>query len=226
MELGSTFFKSSWIFFTYFFIRANIEDDWTFDEFYEAYERVYIPGSKTAVFYSQDIFNNVIASNLHRTEPPTLLKDHSEVESRSFAFKPFHFFFDVFDRKLQQYVEADLISYNSRKWNEENDPKGFQRHKKPFAVLSLEKLEAGFVVCVLPFAFSIFVFGVEWIVTLKDLAVFIIIFKNYFAAKKREQNKRGEILKVKFAALKAILETKMLEKEPLEELSKQNSNSS
>lgn len=58
--------------------------------------------------------------------------------------------FDISNQKLQQYIEADLINYNTRVWKEMNDSKKYAQYKEPFAVLTLVELEAGFVVCMLP----------------------------------------------------------------------------
>lgn len=98
--------------------------------------------------------------------------------------------FDVFDRKIQQYLEADLINYNNRFFLELKNPKKFEKFEEPFSVLTLEQLEAGFVVCLVPLLLSIFVFGFECLITLKDFIVFRIIFAKYFQIKDFEQTNR------------------------------------
>lgn len=92
-----------------------------------------------------------------------MLKQRYELESRSLLFGAYHFLFEIFDRKLQQYIEADLVNYNTRKWNEDSNPYNFEENKKPFAVLTLGELEAGFVICIAPLVLSVIVFGIEWL---------------------------------------------------------------
>lgn len=119
------------------------------------------------------------------------------LESYALLSPPTNFLFETFDRKLQQYIEADLINYNVRAWKEKLNFKRFQTFKEPFAVLTLAELEAGFVICVTPLVLSVFVFLAEWIPTLKNLIVFHIIFKKYFERKELEQKIRSEIIKAK-----------------------------
>lgn len=108
------------------------------------------------------------------------------LDCRALMFNTQHHFFEVFDRKLQQYIEAGLVRYNMRTYIERSDPKKFEKHEKPYAVLALGELEAGFVVCMLPLVLSILVFSIEWIPTLKDLIVALFIFKNFFDVKKTQ----------------------------------------
>lgn len=165
--------------------RGQIIDDWTYDELYSAFERTFIPGSKTAVFYTTAVYNLVIIKKLDRKEPPKLLKDHNKLDIRVYEFPPHHFLlYHVFNRKLQQYIEGDLVHYNTRWFFEDNNPKKFELFKEPFAVLTLGELEAGFVVCMTPLVVSILIFGFEWLPTLKDLMVCLFIFKTYFEVKK------------------------------------------
>lgn len=112
------------------------------------------------------------------------------LDSRVFEFPLHHFLFDAFDRKLQLYIEADLINYNNRKWDEMNNKEKDKKYKEPFAVLVFKELEAGFVVCSVPLALSILVFCLEWFITLKDLLVFLFVFKSYFDVKKLEQSEQ------------------------------------
>lgn len=148
-----------------------------------AFERAYTPGSKTAVFYHENIYRYVISQKLNRTDPPKLLSERYMLEAKALLFPNNHFLFNTFDRKLQQYVEADLINYNNRKWRRANNPRMFEKQKEPFAVLTLRDLEASFVVCLLPFCLSIFVFALEWLRTLIDLIVFLDILKKYYKIK-------------------------------------------
>lgn len=126
----------------------------------------------------------VIKAGLHRIEPPKLLRDRFSHLYRGLDFPPNHFLFENFDRKLQHYIEADLINYNTRSYYEEFFPEKFETFKEPFAVLTLGELEAGFVVCLVPLVLSVFVFFIEWLSIVKDLIVFSIIFEKFFELKK------------------------------------------
>lgn len=172
--------------------------------------RTYIPGSKTSVYYykSAMFFTYICKNILHKTEHPKLLKDRFSLSPRALVFPRNHFLFDIFERKLQQYIEADLANYNLRFWDEQGNPKRFEVYKESFAVLTLSDLEAGFVVCLVPLAFSIFVFAIEWMQTLKDFVVVLIIFRKFFDIKKLEQSKHSELIKLKFAKWQTVKQNK------------------
>lgn len=176
-----------------FFNRGNLLDNWTDVEFVAALDRLYTPGTKTGVLYASNYYFLFIRGILNRTDPPQQLKERYRLEGVSFEFPPSHFLFETFDRKFQQYIEADLINYNIRKYEEDNNYKAFKSYKEPFSVLTLGELEAGFVVCVVPLCLSIFVFCIEWMVTLKDLVLFMYIFEKYFVLKHLEQAKPNEM---------------------------------
>lgn len=145
-----------------------------------------MPGSKTAALYKKEINMLHIKEYLNRTNPPKLLEERFMVEMNAFIFQPFHFLFEVFDRKLQQYVEAGLVDYNLKEFHQKSDLKKFEVLEEPFAVLTLTELEAGFVVCITPLVLSVFVFSFEWLPTIKDFLVLWTIFKKYFSMKKME----------------------------------------
>lgn len=161
--------------------RANVNDHIK-AEFINAYKRVYTAGTKMAIFGYEDDFKR-FNKLLNRSQLPNFLPESFGLESRVFLFPAFHFLFEAFDRKLQQYIEADLINYNIRAWSENFLERSDDRNE-PFAVLKLKDLKAGFVVCLVPLVLSAFVFCIEWLVTIKNLMVFLIIFKKYFDFKK------------------------------------------
>lgn len=130
----------------------------------------------------------VIKYWMNRPDPPLLLEDRFILEAQALWFKPHHFMFDVLDRKLQQYTDGGLLKYNARDFEDEQNPKRFQELKKSFAVLTLGELEAGFVVCIVPFVLSVFVFIIEWMLTTKNLLIFLLMFKKYFEVAKLEQS--------------------------------------
>lgn len=152
-----------------------------------ALDQVYIVGSKVRVYYNEDMYYDVIRQLMNRTDKPQLTKDRFGLEKRALLLEPSNFFYEIFDRKLQQYIEADLINYNTKRWKNDNDPRKCEVDKEPFAVLTLAELEAGFVVSLVPLALSILVFGLEWMVFLKEPIFIRLIFKTLFRVKDHEQ---------------------------------------
>lgn len=129
-----------------------------------------------------------IVEKMMRNDPPNILKERFFLEAQAIHLELFHFFFETFDRKLQQFIEADLINFNIGNFFEVSNPKRFEEFKEPYDVLKLSELEAGFVVCTAPLFFSIFIFCIEWLPTLKDLVVTMFVFRKYFEAKKNHQS--------------------------------------
>lgn len=185
----------------FLFGRAKIVDRYTSREFYAKYAQTYIPGSKVAVHFKKNTKRSIFREILNKTGPPRLLKNRYMVEMKVLVFNRYHFLFDIFDRKLQQYIEADLINFNINVLYENINPKKFEIIKDSFKVLTLGELEAGFVVCMLPLVFSILVFLIEWVPTLKDFSVFLSIFEIYFVMKKMEQEKYSRLMKIKITNL-------------------------
>lgn len=184
------------------FIRGKVVDDWSKAQIDNAHDCLYSPGPKIGVFYSTEIYKNVVRNNLDRTRQPKLLATRYNLESFAFVFPQRYFLFETFDRKLQQYLEADLINFYLRPMRAQNNPKKYEKYAESFAVLTLMELEAGFVICIVPLALSLFVFVIEWISTLKNLAVCLFIFETYFAMKKIEEKKCIEFMKMKISAAK------------------------
>lgn len=162
-------------------------DDWTYPDLFNAFERSFQPGSKTSVFYNREMYL-VIRFVLNRTEPPRLIQNRFIFGCRGLLFPANHFLFEIFDRKLQQYVEADLISYNILQWNDEDNPEKHVVQMEPFAILTLCQLEAGFVICLASLLLSFLVFCIEWMMNMKDLMIFHFIFKSYFNLKYFQMN--------------------------------------
>lgn len=131
------------------------------------------------------MFNQFLRHRANKTVPPKVLKERFMIEARALKFERHHFLFETFDRKLQQYIEADLVAYSNRVLKEANNPKRYEKLRDSFAVLTFDELEAGFVVFLVPLVSSIFLFGYEWILTLKDALVFIIAFQKYIELKKK-----------------------------------------
>lgn len=118
---------------------------------------------------------------LNRIDPPGYLNDRFDLEPRALVFPPFHFLFDNFNRKLQQYVEADLINFNVRKFHSLLSPKKLGLlYVEPFAKLTLKELGAGFLVCTTPLTLCVLVFCLEWARVLLNLILIRYILAKYF----------------------------------------------
>lgn len=166
--------------------------------FVDDYKRAYVPGTKTTCFYTKGMYDDMVRKRLNRSDPPLLLKDPFMVEPYSFVMEPHVFMFDVLNRKLQQYIEADLQNYNAKEFDFILNRKRFEVYKETFAVLTLGELEAGFVVSLMPLILSIFAFAIEWLPALKNLIVFRHIFKTYFKVEELELSENSARVKIKF----------------------------
>lgn len=120
--------------------------------------------------------------------------------------------YEVFDRKLQQYIEADLVNNNLRAWREEDNVKRFEKYEEPFAVLTLGKLEAGFVACFVPLAMSLVVFSIEWMITLVNLLIPLLVFRAYFEVKNIEAKNEAEAMIIKLSAAQVLFREKYFKK--------------
>lgn len=104
-------------------------------------------------------------------------------------FRQRHFLFLIFDRKIQQLLEAHVIGYYIKIDNEECNVKFHETFVPSFKVLTFGELKAGFVVSVAPLIMGLVVFCSEWTVRLKDLLVVLSISKTFFKIKHIEQDR-------------------------------------
>lgn len=169
------------------------------------FNRLYTAGTKTGMFFYKNTMSFDLMDRVQKSVAPKLLENRYNLEHDVLLFPQRHFFFEVFDRKIQQLLEAHLIDHNLKNDNDEGNLKQFDKHEQPFKVLTLDELEAGFVISIAPLALSLVAFCLEWLVTIKDLFVFFITFKTYFRMKKHEQYQQTELNKIKMAAWKLIL---------------------
>lgn len=173
-----------------------------------ALNKTYSVGQKVGVVYTMGMYNSMVRQGLNKTKPPKLLPDRYAWGSTALLFARSHPMYEVFDRKLQQYIEADLINYCIREYHDDNNPKRLEEYEEPFAVLTLEELEAGFVVCMVPLVLSLFVFGIECILTLVNFVPVIFVFNSYFKVKRAMEKENIELMKFKAATAKTLLEKK------------------
>lgn len=175
------------VIFECFIHRGNIIDDWSYEQFYDAYERLFTPGTKTGVYFNRGIYAAILGGT-NRSEYPKRLPKRFRLDQRALFFPPHHLFYDAFDKKMQQLVESDLIEYHVRRCFEKINPKRYEKYKEPFKILTIGELEAGFVVSLVPLLLSLIVFCLEWLPTLKNLIVFSHAFNAYFRMKMSDRN--------------------------------------
>lgn len=94
-----------------------------------------------------------------------------------------------------------------------NNPKKFEGYLELFAVLTLEELEAGFVVSCAPLLLSLLVYCFEWIKCLIDLIICRLFFKKHFDLKHSEQKRHSALMKVKVAKWQAAIKKMQKERE-------------
>lgn len=145
----------------------------------EAYDQLFVAGSKVGMQVHHEVFAYYIINKQKKI--PKMLAGRFMLNMRVVGIAVNNKLLKTFDRKLQQLFEADLINYYMRDFEIVVDrAKTDNSPQEPFKVLTFEELEAGFVVCFVPLLFSIVVFMIEWIITLKNLLVFRSIFEAYF----------------------------------------------
>lgn len=182
------------------------------EEFNAAFDRLYSPGCKYGMWFFKNKPALTLIGSLNRSEAPKLLPERYMLEPLLLTFRLRNFMFEAFDEKILQLVEAHFISYYLKYDNRDSYLKKLQRHVKPFKVLTLDELEAGFVVSTSPLILCLLVFCIEWLITLKDLLVFLCIFGAYFEMRKKEQDKLIELKEFRIATLE-IMFKKNLAKE-------------
>lgn len=155
--------------------RANIIDDWKIEDLPDAYNRLFIPSSKTAMLVD---YNRIYAFKiiLNFTIPPKLLEERFSGSFFCVYGEVNNPFGQILATKLQKLMEAGLIDYNMRFWLNAINPKLWEVESGP-KILTLDELEAGFVVCMAPLVISAVVFCFEWLITVKNYVVFCFIFK-------------------------------------------------
>lgn len=170
-------------------IRGTVIEIWDPEQFSDAYKRTYTPGTKTAVVYKKEWFYSIV-NTVKETKPPKLLPERYMLELSVFQLTPHHFFLNILDRKLQQYIEADLINYNANVRDRLlNDQKKYEVRKESFAVLTFGELQAGFFVCLMPLLLSIIVFGLECFQIMRNLLMIFQLMK----IKHSEQSKLNRL---------------------------------
>lgn len=108
---------------------------------------------------------------------------------KGWMFPKNHEFYEIFDHKLQQLFTSGLINFYVSEFLQKVDPKRYYKPEEP-KVLTMEHLEAGFVIWLISVAFAIVVFIVEWLICLLNLCLVEAIFKAFYSLKVNEHRNK------------------------------------
>lgn len=110
-----------------------------------------------------------------------ILKDRVMLKMYGMLFPYFDPLFSVFDRKLQQLVAGGLINHYTAEYDEKLNPKRFEHlHQSGPEILTMQTLEAGFVVWMVSVFFAVLIFMYEWIIRFAEYLVVKWILIAYF----------------------------------------------
>lgn len=147
---------------------------------------------------SQDATNGTISNRI--------LGDRIMLEMIILVAERHNKLFDLIDSKMQQLFEGGIFHPFTEKIRRKTlDRKRFQKFKEPFAVLTFDELEAGFVVCFVPLIFALAAFCLEWLVVLKDFLLVKGIFETFFRVQRNLLNNQSEAQDLKIAMWKKIV---------------------
>lgn len=196
-----------------FFFSGKVIDNASYEEATAAFDRLYTAGTKTGMFYYKSKTSHDLITDLNKTEAPKLLSDRYLLQPSVLIFEHHHYLFEVLNKKFEQLLEAHLIEYYIERDNDEPSyTKRLKKQEKPFKVLTLDELEAGFVVSMAPLVLSFVIFCFEWLSPLKDLLVFLYIFETYYKIRQIEQDQQMQLGKFKIGALTKPYKDKLCSK--------------
>lgn len=99
--------------------------------------------------------------------------------------------FETFDEKFQQLVTGGLIDFYDRDYMEYTKPERYAHlQDEGPKVLTLQHLEAGFVVSFVPLVFAILAFVYEWITRIVDFFVFKYTLRKFYDMQATELRRR------------------------------------
>lgn len=109
-----------------------------------------------------------------------LIKERIVEPMYGMRFPKNHKFYEIFDRKLQQIFEAGVSDRYVRELNDRHQKRYSHLYHDGPEVLTMEHLEAGFVVCLKPLLFACIAFVFEWIIRVVEFVICKSIFKAFF----------------------------------------------
>lgn len=102
----------------------------------------------------------------------------------SMCFPLFHRFYEGFGEKTQELVTAGIVDYHLDNWIHPDDKKKYKHlNLEGPQVLTLEQLEAGFVIWIASVVATIVSFFFEWLVKLCEFILIRLVLKKCFELK-------------------------------------------
>lgn len=164
------------------FFRAKIDSSWnTPGSTLEAIRNVQEPGNKFAM--EVDSYLLLEMSQREVTLEAKILQERSSGEHTVLYLPAHHKFFSSFNKKFKQMFEAGLFNVYLNEEKEFFIKNTTKVTEEAFKVLTMEELEAGFVVCMVPMLMAVTVFLCEWVVTTTTLVVTLCIFRAFYATR-------------------------------------------
>lgn len=149
-----------------------------------AFEEIYDSNFKGTVHLDYHLF--VALSGISKGRiVQRMLKEDLITDICGWDFPRSHRFYEVFDRKTQQLFNAGITHKIIKKYTV-NPKKFIHLYEQGPKVLSMNDLEAGFVVWLISITFAVLAFLMEWLMTMKDFLILRMIFKTYFDMKIEE----------------------------------------
>lgn len=113
-----------------------------------------------------------------------LIPDRIGVQMWGLSLQKNHKFFDILDRKCQNLFEAGIIDRLLRNLTEKGDPKRYAHlYKNGPKVLTLEHLEAGFIIWLTSLSFTLIAFISEWIIKIVEFTLYKSILGAFYERK-------------------------------------------
>lgn len=167
------------------------------------YESIFDPTFKGSIQVNQDyLIDFATASNGKFLD--RVLKENLYVEISGLEMPRNHRFYEIFDEKFQQLFAAGIIDHYRDKWVKLTKPKHY-RHLRDSCpkVLTMELLEAGFVVWLVSLTAAFVVFVCEWILTGLKWLVVEKVLSVYFDVMMKRSIRKVRV-KIRFIAVQPV----------------------
>lgn len=135
------------------------------------FEEIYDSKFEGALYISADqmlLFAQKSRGHIYKQ----FIEDRIALQMFGMSFSKNHKFYETFDRKLQEIFEAGVVGRHIRTHEDYANTKRYAHlYQRGPKVLTLEHLEAGFVICLVPLSFAIIAFIFEWIIKIVEYTI-------------------------------------------------------
>lgn len=108
-----------------------------------------------------------------------LLDHRLYLEVSGLVFPKNHKFFEPFNRIVQQFFASGIFSFFNQEATDLLNKKRYEEYSEPGEILTIEQLEASFVIWLVSIGFSVAAFSLEWLVRFRDYIVFKSVLDCY-----------------------------------------------